>query len=228
MLALMSIRDWPIDERPREKLLERGAAHLSDAEILAILLGTGRKGRSALDVAREVLQQFGSLRQLLSADRARFCASAGLGIARYTQLQAAAELSRRQLSESMRAGPLLASPKATRDYLTARLRDLEHEVFCCLYLDKRHRLIQFEELFRGTIDGASVHPREVVKLALQKNAAAVIVAHNHPSGVAEPSQADELITQRVKEALGLVDIRLLDHIIVGEGVSVSLAERGLM
>jgi DNA repair protein RadC len=149
MLALMGIRDWPIDERPREKLLERGAAALSDAEILAILLGSGRKGRSALDVARDA------------------------------QVQAAAELSRRQLSESLRAGPL-ASPKATRDYLTARLRDLEHEVFCCLYLDKRHRLIQFEELLRGTIDGASVHPREIVKLALQKNAAAVIVAHNHP------------------------------------------------
>jgi DNA repair protein RadC len=228
MLALMSIRDWPIDERPREKLLERGAAALSDAEILAILFGTGRKGRSALDLARELLQRFGSLRQLLCADRTRFCASAGLGLARYAQLQAAAEISRRQLSESMRAGPLLASPKATRDFLTARLRDLEHEVFCCLYLDKRHRLIQFEELFRGTIDGASVHPREIVKLALQKNAAAVIVAHNHPSGVAEPSQADEMITQRVKEALALVDIRLLDHIIVGDGASVSLAERGLL
>jgi DNA repair protein RadC len=228
MLAHMGIRDWPINERPREKLLERGAAALSDAEILAILLGSGRKGRSALDVAREVLQSFGSLRQLVGADCKRFCACAGLGLARYAQVQAAAELSRRQLSESMRAGPLLASPKATRDFLTARLRHLEHEVFCCLYLDKRHRLIQFEELFRGTIDGASVHPREIVKLALQKNAAAVIVAHNHPSGVAEPSQADELITQRVKEALAIVDIRLLDHIIVGDGVTVSLAERGIV
>lgn len=225
---IMGIRDWPVDERPREKLLERGASALSDAEILAVLFGTGLRGRSALDLAREALRHFGSLRQLLGADRARFCATAGLGLARYTQLQAAAELSRRHLSESMRAGPLLASPKATRDFLAARLRDLEHEVFCCLYLDKRHRLIQFEELFRGTIDGASVHPREVVKLALQKNAAAVIVAHNHPSGIAEPSHADELITQRVKQALALVDIRLLDHIIVGDGLSVSLAERGLV
>ena len=154
MLARMGIRDWPRDERPREKLLERGAAALSDAEILAILLGSGRKGRSAVDVAREVLLRFGSIRQLVGADRARFCASPGLGLARYALVQAAAELSRRQLSESMRAGPLLASPKATRDFLTARLRDLEHEVFCCIYLDKRHRLIQFEELFRGTIDGA--------------------------------------------------------------------------
>ncbi|MGA2344090.1 MAG: DNA repair protein RadC [Steroidobacteraceae bacterium] len=224
----MAIRDWPSDERPREKLLDKGAAALSDAEILAILLRSGTPGRSALDLARDALTAFGSLRQLIAADRARFCAAAGLGLARYAELQAAAEISRRQLSQSLRAGPLLASPKATRDFLSARLRDLEHEVFCCIYLDKRHRLIQFEELFRGTIDGASVHPREIVKLALQKNAAAVIVAHNHPSGVAEPSQADELITQRVKEALALVDIRLLDHIIVGEGVSVSLAERGLM
>jgi DNA repair protein RadC len=228
MLALMAIRDWPTDERPREKLLDKGAAALSDAEILAILLRTGTPGRSALDLARDALAAFGSLRQLIAADRGRFCAAAGLGLVRYAELQAAAEISRRQLSQSLRVGPLLASPKATRDFLSARLRDLEHEVFCCLYLDKRHRLIQFEELFRGTIDGASVHPREIVKLALQRNAAAVIVAHNHPSGVAEPSQADELITQRVKEALGLVDIRLLDHIIVGDGASVSLAERGLI
>jgi DNA repair protein RadC len=228
MLAIMAIRDWPTDERPREKLLAKGAAALSDAEVLAILLRTGTPGRSALDLARDALAAFGSLRQLIAADRRRFCAAAGLGLVRYAELQAAAEISRRQLSQSLRAGPLLASPKATRDFLSARLRDLEHEVFCCIYLDKRHRLIQFEELFRGTIDGASVHPREIVKLALQRNAAAVIVAHNHPSGIAEPSQADELITQRVKEALALVDIRLLDHIIVGEGVSVSLAERGLI
>jgi DNA repair protein RadC len=224
----MAIRDWPIDERPREKLLEKGAAALSDAELVAILLRTGAPGRSALDLAHNLLKSLGSLRQLIAADRARFCSLAGMGVARYAELQAAAEISRRQLSQSLRAGPLLGSPKATRDFLSARLRDLEHEVFCCLFLDKRHRLIQFEELFRGTIDGASVHPREIVKLALQRNAAAVIVSHNHPSGIAEPSQADEMITQRVKEALALVDIRLLDHIIVGDGISVSLAERGLL
>jgi DNA repair protein RadC len=228
MLVGMAITDWPSDERPREKLLEKGAAALSDAELLAILLRTGLPGHSAVDLARDILKRFGSLRQLIAADRARFCAGPGMGLARYAELQAVAEISRRQLSESLRSGPLLASPKSTRDYLSARLRDREHEVFCCLYLDKRHRLIEFEELFRGTIDGASVFPREIVKLALQKNAAAVIVAHNHPSGVAEPSQADELITQRVKEALALVDIRLLDHIIVGDGASVSLAERGLL
>jgi DNA repair protein RadC len=228
MLAVMAISDWPSDERPREKLLEKGAAALSDAELLAILLRSGIAGHSAVDLARDILKRFGSLRQLIAADRVRFCAGPGMGLARYAELQAVAEISRRQLSESLRSGPLLASPKSTRDYLSARLRDLEHEVFCCIYLDKRHRLIQFEELFRGTIDGASVHPREIVKLALQRNAAAVIVAHNHPSGVAEPSQADELITQRVKEALALVDIRLLDHIIIGDGASVSLAERGLI
>src|SRR5450631_4221514 len=214
MLAGMAIRDWPRDERPREKLLEKGAAALSDAELLAILLRTGTPGHSAVDLARDVLKSFSSLRKLIAADRQRFCAEAGLGLARFAELQAAIEISRRQMTESLKLGPSLASPRATCDFLTAKLRDLEHEVFCCLFLD--------------TIDGASVHPREIVKLALQRNSAAVIVAHNHPSGIAEPSQADELITQRVKEALGLVDIRLLDHIIVGDGASVSLAERGLV
>jgi DNA repair protein RadC len=228
MLARMAIRDWPRDERPREKLLEKGAAALSDAELLAILLRNGTRGSSALDLARDVLKSFRGLRKFIAADRQRFCAVPGLGMARFAELQAAVEISRRQLTESLKAGPSLASPRATCDFLSAKLRDLEHEVFCCLYLDKRHRLIEYEELFRGTIDGASVHPREIVKLALQRNSAAVIVAHNHPSGIAEPSQADELITHRVKEALGLVDIRLLDHIIVGDGVSVSFAERGLI
>jgi DNA repair protein RadC len=179
MLALMGIRDWPIDERPREKLLERGAAALSDAEILAILLGSGRKGRSALDVARDVLQAS----DRCASSSARIARDSAPGGPRARALRAGAG-GRRAVAASAvgiaARGPLLASPKATRDFLSARLRDLEHEVFCCLYLDKRHRLIQFEELFRGTIDGASVHPREIVKLALQKNAAAVIVAHNHP------------------------------------------------
>ena len=228
MLTRMAIRDWPRDERPREKLLDKGPAALSDAELLAILLRTGTPGSSALDLARDVLKSFRGLRKFIAADRRRFCAVPGLGVARFAELQAAVEISRRQLTESLKAGPSLASPRATCDFLSAKLRDLEHEVFCCLYLDKRHRLIEYEELFRGTIDGASVHPREIVKLALQRNSAAVIVAHNHPSGIAEPSQADELITHRVKEALGLVDIRLLDHIIVGDGVSVSFAERGLI
>jgi DNA repair protein RadC len=228
MLERMAIRDWPIDERPREKLLEKGAAALSDAELLAVMLRTGTPGQSALDLARSVLKNFQSLRKLIASDRQRFCAEPGLGLTRFAELQAAVEISRRQLTESLRTGPSLTTPRATCEFLSAKLRDLEHEVFCCLYLDKRHRLIKYEELFRGTIDGASVHPREIVKLALQRNSAAVIVAHNHPSGIAEPSQADELITQRVKEALALVDIRLLDHIIVGDGASVSFAERGLL
>jgi DNA repair protein RadC len=224
----MTIRDWPVDERPREKLLDKGAASLSDAELLAILLRNGTAGRSALDVAREALQRFNSLRELLAADRTKFCSQRGFGPALYAEMQAALEIARRQLSQTLRSGPTLGTPRATREFLSAQLRDLEHEIFCCLYLDKRHRLIKFEELFRGTIDGASVHPREIVKLALQRNSAAVIIAHNHPSGVAEPSQADEHITQRVKNALALVDIRLLDHIIVGDGACVSFAERGLL
>jgi DNA repair protein RadC len=176
----MTIRDWPIDERPREKLLARGAGALTDAELLAILLRTGTAGRSALDLAKAILASFTSLRKLIAADRQRFCAQPGLGEARYAELQAMLEISRRQLSENLRSGPALSTPRATQDFLFSHLRDLEHEVFCCLYLDNRHRLIHFAELFRGTIDGASVHPREIVKQALQFNSAAVIVSHNHP------------------------------------------------
>ena len=224
----MSIKDWPAEERPREKLLAGGARALSEAELLAIWLRTGARGQNAVELARALLTEFRSLRALFSADAERLCRHRGIGPARYAQLQAALELARRHHFEALKAGPPLTSPRLVCDYLLAQLRDRDQEVFCCLYLDNRYRLTGFEELFTGTIDGASVHPREIVKLALQRNAAAVIIAHNHPSGVAEPSQADELITQRVKEALGLVDIRLLDHIIVGDGASVSLAERGLL
>ncbi len=167
----MAIRDWPLEERPREKLLARGASALSDAELLAILLRTGMRGRSALDLALEILSSFHSLRRLVAADRTRFCATPGLGLTRYAELQAAVEISRRNLAEPLRRGQPLSSPKATCEFLVSRLAHLEHEVFCCLFLDTRHRLIQFEELFRGTIDGASVHPREIVKLALQRNCA---------------------------------------------------------
>lgn len=224
----MSIRDWPNSERPREKLLARGAGALSEAELLAILLLTGIPGHSAVDVARNLLVEFHSLRGLFSADPERARVTPGLGPARFARLQAALELARRHYQERMQSGCVLANPKATRDFLQIRLRDLTHEVFCCVYLDNRNRVIGFEELFRGTLDGASVHPREVVKHALARNAAAVILAHNHPSGVAEPSQADEIITHRLKEALGLVDIRVLDHIVVGDGSCESFAERGLL
>jgi len=224
----MSIRHWPTADRPREKLLELGPAALTEAELIAIFLRTGTKGKSALDLARELLVQFGSLRALLSADQAAVCATAGLGPARYAALQAALELARRHYQELMQAGPMLTSPRDTREYLRMRLRDLNHEVFCCVYLDNRNRVIALEELFRGTLDGATVHPREVVKRALSRNAAAVILAHNHPSGVAEPSQADEFITRRVKEALAVVDIRVLDHLVVGDGCCESMAERGML
>lgn len=224
----MSIREWPPAERPREKLLSQGPNALSEAELLAILIRTGTRGVSAIDIARGLLVRFGSLRSLLTADKEQVCATPGLGPARYVALQASLELARRHYQQLMNAGSALSNPRATREFLRMRLRDLPHEVFCCVYLDNRHRVIGFEELFRGTIDGASVHPREVVKVALARNAAAVILAHNHPSGIAEPSQADELITRRLKDALALVDIRILDHLVIGDGVCESFAERGLL
>ncbi len=222
----MAITDWPSQERPREKLLLQGASALSDAELLAIFLRTGVTGLTAVDLARNLLLQFGGLRQLLAADQQHFCQGHGLGMAKFTQLQAVLEMSRRYLQQQLQASDALTSPAETRRYLQARLRHHPHEVFACLFLDNRHRVICFEELFRGTIDGASVYPREVVKRALAHNAAALILAHNHPSGVADPSQADRHITDHLKRALALVDIRVLDHIVVGEGEPVSLAERG--
>jgi DNA repair protein RadC len=224
----MAIRDWPEHERPREKLLAHGADRLTDAELLAVLFGSGCRGKSAVDLGGDLIRHFGSLRGLMSADRRRCSNTPGLGGRRYGMLQAALELSRRHYQQEAAAQPLLDSPAATRVFLIARLRDLPYEVFCALFLDNRHRLIACDELFRGTIDGASVHPREVVRQALTRNAAAVILAHNHPSGIAEPSQADELITLRLKDALGLVDIRVLDHLIVGDNRCVSLAERGVL
>ncbi len=224
----MAITDWPQSERPREKLLERGPQALSDAELLAIFLRTGVAGKTAVDVARELLARFGGLRELLAAEREALCAAPGLGAAKYAQLQAALEMGRRHLGEALMRGPTLASPRATRDYLQARLRDRPHEVFCCLFLDNRHRVLAFEELFHGTLNGAAVYPREVVKRALKHNAAAVIFAHNHPSGVAEPSRADEILTRGLKEALALVEIRTLDHLVIGDGEVVSFSERGLL
>ncbi|MCK0767200.1 RadC family protein [Chromohalobacter canadensis] len=222
----MGIRDWPEGERPREKLLTLGASVLSDAELLAIFLRVGVKGRSAVDLARDLLVAFGGLRPLLEAEQERFCAEHGLGEAKYVQLQASLELSRRHLGSLLERGGALTSPALVRQFLTSQLRHLPHEAFAALFLDTQHRVIRFETLSEGTLDSASVYPREVSRRALALNAGALIFAHNHPSGVAEPSDADRRITQRLKEALGLFEIRVLDHFVVGDGEVISFAERG--
>ncbi|MBR9872104.1 MAG: JAB domain-containing protein [Gammaproteobacteria bacterium] len=224
----MNQSDWPNDERPRERLLAHGAESLSDAELLAIFLRTGTAGMPVMAMARHLIEEFSSLRGLMTASRRQFCQVKGLGTAKYAQVQAAMEMARRVMDEPLRQGDPLRSPADTRRFLTSRLATYPHEVFAGLFLDNRHRVIQYRELFRGTIDGAAVYPREVVRQALEDNAAAVIFAHNHPSGVAEPSQADISLTRRLKEALGLVDIRVLDHMVIGHGEVISLAERGLM
>lgn len=224
----MPISDWPRAERPREKLLSRGSAALSDAELLAIFLRTGVNGKTAVDLARDLLNRYQCLRTLLDQDLQELCRHPGIGATKYSQLQAALELGRRYLEARLRRDVALASPADTRNYLKARLRAYPHEVFACLFLDNRHRVISFEELFSGTIDGASVHPREVVRRAIFHNAAALIFAHNHPSGVAEPSHSDRQITQRLQDALGLIDVRVLDHLVVGDAEVVSFAERGLL
>lgn len=222
----MSIKDWPASERPREKLLELGAASLTDAELLAIFLRTGLPGLSAVDLARNLLASQGGLSALFAADQTQFCRSKGLGVAKYVQLQAVLEMSRRYLLDELRTGPALTSPGDARQFLLAQLRSLKHEVFACIWLDNQHRVLAYEPLFNGTIDGAAVYPREVVRTALHHNAAAAILAHNHPSGVAEPSQADRQITDRLVQSLGAIDVRVLDHMVVGAGVVVSFAERG--
>ena len=224
----MSIKDWPAQERPREKLLEKGSEALSDAELLAIFLRTGIAGKTAVDLARELLTEFGSLQALLNADQTRFCQAKGLGSAKYAQLQAVLEMAKRHFVEILQRGDALTSPEATRAYLSAQLRGYSYEVFACLFLDNQHRVILLEELFRGTIDSASVYPREVVKRALFHNAAAVIFAHNHPSGINEPSQSDRQITEKLKQSLLLFDIRVLDHFIIGDGLPYSFAEHGVL
>lgn len=224
----MSIKDWPADERPREKLLAKGAEALTDAELLAIFLRTGIVGKTAVDLARDLLDDFGSLKALLNADEMLFCTAKGLGSAKYAQLQAVLEMAKRHFVEILEQEDVLTSPEATRAYLSAQLRGYSYEVFACLFLDNQHRVIQLEELFRGTIDGASVYPREVAKRALFHNAAAVIFAHNHPSGISEPSQADKHITDKLKQSLALFDIRVLDHFIIGDGLPYSFAEHGLL
>lgn len=224
----MGINNWPEGERPREKLIQRGAAALSDAELLAIFLRTGVVGKSAVDLARDLLTRFKSLTHMFAASEADFCAIHGMGQAKFVQMQAVLEMSRRALSEEMQTGDALNSPRAVRDYLQLLLRGREQEVFMVIFLDAQHRVLAAEEMFQGTLTQTSVYPREVVKRGLFHNAAAVILAHNHPSGVAEPSQSDRLLTDALKQALALVDVRVLDHFIVAGSGCLSFAERGMV
>ncbi len=223
----MSIKEWPMDERPREKLIRNGASSLSDAELLAIFLRTGTKGKSAVDIGRDLLQEYGGLRQILNAEHSALACTFGLGPAKSALLHAALELGKRYLAQKLeREGPL-TSPTQAADFLMHQLRDQPREVFAVVYLDNRHHVLRYQELFYGTLNGATVHPREVVKSALKHNAAAVIIAHNHPSGIAEPSQADTSLTVKLKEALNMVEVRLLDHLVIGDGEFVSMSDRGL-
>lgn len=225
----MAITDWPEDERPRERLLAQGAEALSDAELLAIFLRVGMRGKSAVDLARELVARFGGLNRLFAASLDEFSAVRGMGPAKYAQLQAVLEMARRALGEALQERAVFSAPGAVRDYLRLHLAGLQHEVFFALWLDSQHRLIVAEELFRGTLSQTSVYPREVVRRALTHNAAAVVLAHNHPSGVAEPSRADEMLTRELKQSLALVDVRVLDHFIVaGAAPPLSFAERGLL
>lgn len=224
----MAITDWPEQERPRERLLAQGAGQLSDAELVAVCLRSGIRGKSAVELGRELIGRFGGLAGLLCASQRDLAAVKGLGQAKSAQLAAVLELARRSLREDLREASVLTSPGAVRDYLRLALGGRPHEVFVCLFLDAQHRVVRVEELFRGTLAQTSVYPREVVKAALATNAAAVIFAHNHPSGVAQPSQADELLTRQLREALALVDIRVLDHFIVAGNQALSFAERGLL
>ena len=225
----MAISDWPKDERPRERLLEQGAAALSDAELLAIFLRVGVRGKSAVDLARELIARFGGLNRLFAASVVEFSRIPGMGPAKYAQLQAVIELSRRALGEQMRRSDTLSTPDAVRGFLRLQLAGLAHEVFMALWLDAQNRLIAADELFRGTLTQTSVYPREVVKTALARNAAAAVLAHNHPSGVCEPSAADQALTRELKQALALIDVRLLDHFIVaGQNPPLSFAERGFL
>jgi len=222
----MAITDWPEDQRPRERLIRQGAQSLSDAELLAVFLRVGVTGKSAVDLGRDMVGHFGSLQALFGARLADFCGINGLGPAKYAQLQAVLELARRALAEELTAGVALSSPKAVAHYLQLLFHGKAHESFVVLFLDVKNRLIEAEEMFRGTLTQASVYPREIVKAALARNAAGVILAHNHPSGEPEPSSADLLLTQTLQQALGLVDVRVLDHIVVAGRRTHSFAEHG--
>ncbi len=221
----MVLSQWPASERPRERFIAEGANKLTDAELIALVLHTGVRGRSTVDLARSLLAEYGGLGNLLCADSKRLLSSPGIGEAKAARLGVILELSHRHLAEPLAGRNVLENSTATRNYFRARFRDCSREVFSCLFLNNQHQIVKLEEMFTGTIDAAAVYPREVVKRALYQNAAAVILAHNHPSGVAEPSQADVAITCRLKEALGTIDVRVLDHLIIGHSQVVSLAER---
>ena len=224
----MSMAGWPLAERPRERLLAQGPAALSDAELVALFLGTGVRGKSALALARELLARFGRVSRLLSATHRELDAVPGIGAARYSQIAAVMELARRALAEEMKSRDSLTSPAAVRGYLRLHMQELGHECFFCVFLDAQNRVIAAEELFRGTLTQTSVYPREVVKQGLRYNAASVNLAHNHPSGVPEPSAADRMLTSVLKTALALIDVKVLDHIVVAGCKTVSFASRGLI
>lgn len=224
----MAITHWPLSERPREKLLQKGVNTLSDAELLAIFLRTGITGKSAVDLARELLSHFGSLTSIFAASQNNFCQIPGMGIAKYAQLQAVLEMSRRALGEELKKGNTLSSPELVRSFLRLSLANKQHEVFIGIFLDAKNHAIATEELFSGTLTQTSVYPREIIKRALFHNAAAIIFAHNHPSGVAEPSHADKILTQSLKQALAFIDVKVLDHFVIGNGTALSFAEHDLI
>jgi DNA repair protein RadC len=219
---------WPESERPRERLFEKGADALSDAELIALLLGTGTRGRSAVDIARSLLDEFGSLRELLRSDPSRWQNRAGIGPAKYAVVLAAMEIARRNLKDQLKDTPILDTPDRTREFLLAQLEDRPYEAFCCIFLDARNRMLAFEEICKGTIHTASLYPREIARRVLAYNAISIIAAHNHPSGCSDPSMADERMTQRLREALALIEVRLVDHFVVGDGKCYSFSEHGLL
>lgn len=224
----MTIKHWPKQERPREKLLQYGASFLSTAELLAIFIQSGTQGKTALDIARQLLQQFGGLQPLFQAERAQICQIEGLGEARFVLLQAALELSRRYLEESLFEQTILESTQEVRQFIKSKLKHYQNEVFACLFLDNQFRILRFEEMFKGTLTKASVYPREIVKRSLELNAAAVIFSHNHPSGDEKPSDTDKQLTLKLKKILEQVEIRLLDHVIVAANKTYSFAEHGIL
>ena len=224
----MAITDWPASERPREKLLENGAASLSDAELLAIFLRVGVVGKSAVDLARDLLTQFGSLNGIFAASEAQLSQVHGIGSSKYVQLQAIFEMSRRALNEQLQQRDVLASPQAVRDYLVLKLGSYTKEVFLVLFLDTQNRLLATEEMFSGSLSETSVYPREIVKRVLHHNAAAVIFAHNHPTGIVKQSKADEVLTKQLQQALALIDVKVLDHFIVAGNQTLSFSQKGLL